>query len=89
MRVLTERRGGLSERIDYAFRLCLAREPDSAERDRLASYLHHQSGILDREPDNPEAMLPVELEGVDRNQAAAWVALGSVLLNLDEFITRE
>ena len=88
-RVLTEQQGGLSERIDYAFRLCLAREPDSAERDRLAAYLRQQSGILDREPDNPEAMLPLEVEGVDRNQGAAWVALSSVLLNLDEFITRE
>ena len=26
---------------------------------------------------------------VDQNEAAAWVALASVLLNLDEFMTRE
>ena len=88
-RVLTEQQGGLSEWIDHAFRLCLAREPDSAERDRLATYLHQQNEILDQEPEGPAAMLPVELEGVDRSRGAAWVALSSVLLNLDEFITRE
>ena len=27
--------------------------------------------------------------GVDEHEAAAWTALSSVLLNLDEFITRE
>ena len=88
-RVLTEKEGSPSERIDYAYRLCLARGPDSAERDRLASYLHHQNEILEQEPEAPLAMLPFELEGIDRKQGAAWVALSSVLLNLDEFITRE
>ncbi len=88
-RVLTEKEGSPSERIDHAFRLCLAREPESAERDRLASYLHHQNEILEQEPDAPAAMLPFDLEGIDRKQGAAWVALSSVLLNLDEFITRE
>jgi hypothetical protein len=34
-------------------------------------------------------IFPVELRGVSNIEAAAWVALSSVLLNLDEFITRE
>ena len=41
---------------------------------------------------NPSAvadMFPNRLEGVPQIDAAAWVELSRVLLNLDEFITRE
>ena len=34
-------------------------------------------------------LFPLDLDGVDRIQAAAWVGLSSVLLNLDEFVSRE
>jgi hypothetical protein len=55
-------------RVAYAFRLCFAREPSAAERDRLLAYLAAQ-----RQAD----------------PATAWPRVGRVLLNLDEFITRE
>ena len=35
------------------------------------------------------ALFPNRLEGVPQMEAAAWVELSRVLLNLDEFITRE
>ena len=34
-------------------------------------------------------LAPAELPGISRSELAAWVNLGSVLLNLDEFITKE
>jgi hypothetical protein len=34
-------------------------------------------------------MMPVEIAAVGRFEAAAWTGVASVLLNLDEFITRE
>ncbi len=34
-------------------------------------------------------LAPASLPGLDRAEAAAWVNLASVLLNLDEFVTKE
>jgi len=35
------------------------------------------------------ALFPNRLEGVPQRETASWVELSRVLLNLDEFITRE
>jgi len=35
------------------------------------------------------ALFPNRIEGVPQVDAAAWVELSRVMLNLDEFITRE
>jgi len=89
-RVLRENRGGVNDRIEYAYELCLARKPSQREEDRLVKYYEQQKDILAREPDATGALFPTKsLEGVDAREAATWVGLSSVLLNLDEFITRE
>lgn len=67
-RVLRESPAEEASRLEYAFRLCLARPPRSVERERLRLYLHQQGPASD---------------------LAAWTAVARVLLNLDEFITRE
>ena len=48
-----------------------------------------QIEILRRTPAEAEKMMPVGIDGTDPAERGAWVALASVLLNLDEFITRE
>ncbi len=89
-RVLREQQGSLSDRVDYAFRLCLARLPRPKEKDRLLNYYQQQKQILARHPESTETLFPARvLRGVEPVEAAAWVGLSSVLLNLDEFITRE
>ena len=89
VRILQEKPGKVSDRIDYAFRLCLARQPKPGERERLLQYYQQQKEMLTRNPKSVEALLPAEtLEGIDPAGAAAWVGVCSVLLNLDEFITR-
>ena len=55
-------------RIAFAFRVCFARSPSSAEAERLQAYLEG------RRTADPKT---------------AWAAVARVLLNLDEFITRE
>ena len=62
-----------AERIQLAFRFCLARTPSAAEELRLEQLLKGQR--------KNEA-------GPDREKAA-WTTLARVLLNLDETITRE
>ena len=89
VRVLREEAGDLSDRIDYAFRLCLARKPRPSEKDYLIDFYHRQREIVARESNSVERLFPTRgVEGVDPAEAATWVGLSSVLLNLDEFITR-
>ncbi len=57
------------DRIRYAMKLCLAREPSEYELQRLQSLLSEQRASAD--------------------QSTAWNTLARVMLNLDEFITRE
>jgi hypothetical protein len=72
-RVLKERLDD-RERLDYAFRLCLSRPPGDAERERLEQFLKQQLQ---------------EFRGGPDASRAAWTAVSRVLMNLDEFITRE
>ena len=88
-RALTEFGGDRTDRLRQVFRLCLARDPDAAEMDFLETSWDRQHAILERTPDSVEKLFAIELPGVSRIDGATWVALGSALLNLDEFLTRE
>lgn len=77
------------ERVRFAFRLCLSREPRRDEVDRVVRFYNDQVGILEKDSSLPEALFPAKtLEGVSPGEAAPWVGVGRLLLNLDEFITR-
>jgi len=90
VRVLREKAGSVNERVQYAFRVCLSREPSQRETDALVRYYRRQHEIFEREPNSREALFPAKsLDGVDPAEAAVWTAVSSLLLNLDEFITRE
>jgi mono/diheme cytochrome c family protein len=89
MRILSEKNGGTADRIRYGFELCTSRPPDSEEIQRLTLYFNRQRDSLKSEPDAVPAMFPNRVDGTDPVDAAAWTGLSSVLLNLDEFITRE
>jgi hypothetical protein len=96
--LLTLREGGSTDeaRLHYAFRRCVSRPPVSEESDVLLALLGEQKNhipasgvnpweIAAADPANPPA-LP---EGAAPLDAAAWVAVSRVLLNLDEAITKE
>jgi hypothetical protein len=74
-RVQAEAPGELPQQIDYAFRLCVARAPKPAERERLVA-LHRQIVATSTGDD-----------AARHNEA--WTIVARVLLNLDETITRE
>ncbi len=80
-RVLREAKPDDAERLRYAFRLCVARPPTAREQERLSRLL------AEFEPTREEVKgAPA---GLDARQFASWTTLARVLLNLDEFITRE
>jgi len=78
-----------ADRLDYAYQVTIARSPDSREQERLLGLFQKQKEILGREPKSVAAAFPYDLENVDKLDAAAWVSVASVLLNLDEFVTKE
>ena len=88
-RVLRERPGSVADRLDYAYRLSLGRPPRPQEKDRLLRYYEEQKNILGKKRESIEVLFPaVQIEGVDPEEAAVWVGVSRLLLNLEEFITR-
>ncbi|MBS0265144.1 MAG: DUF1549 domain-containing protein [Planctomycetes bacterium] len=77
-------------RLRFAFRVCLARNPSPAEEQRLAKLLAQQRTEFGNNLKEAERLVP-PLISVPTNiqEFAAWTAVARVLLNLDEFITRE
>ncbi|MBH56115.1 MAG: hypothetical protein CMJ82_02890 [Planctomycetaceae bacterium] len=79
-----------SERIHLAFQRVLSRTPTEFEQVRLQQFLSSQKQWYLGNPEDAKAAAPqhypTELAVSD---AAAWTALSRVLLNLDEFITRD
>lgn len=79
-----------AERLRLAFRLCLARTPREAEEHRLADLLAQQrSGFAQAPKDAASLAPPGTAKEADVTELAAWTVVSRVLLNLDEFITRE
>ena len=88
-RVLRESAGAFRDRLNYAFQVVLSRQPSAKEAERLGTYYDETSRHLTSDQEAVNALFPNQLEGVPQREAAAWVELSRVLLNLDEFITRE
>ncbi len=84
------------QRLTYAFRRCLARNPEPQEMAALLTFVHKETGRFsggelsswDILGGNPAlaSLLPPNLTPA---QLAGWTALSRVLLNLDETITKE
>ncbi len=89
-RVLCQDLKSNAERIDYAFRLCTARSPNSNEQQRLSEYLTSQLRQFKEKPDAAKELNTYEFDnGTSPQISAAWTILCSVLLNLHEVITRD
>ena len=84
------------ERITYAFRSCLSREPDAEEMNELKSLLERQKKYIGEGWANPSVIatgadkLPKNLpKNSSPTELAAYTVMARVLLNLDETITKE
>ncbi|MFN3652789.1 MAG: PSD1 and planctomycete cytochrome C domain-containing protein [Armatimonadota bacterium] len=89
-RTLREAPATEDARLRYAFRRCLSREPLPEELQRLIRFLRLQVLRFRGAPGDAEAAAPKDRpEEMDTPTAAAWTAVARVLLNLDEFVTRE
>ena len=88
-RVMREAQDGFRNRLNFAMRVTVGREASAREAERLGKYYDDSLRSLQRDSNTVEALFPNRIEGVPQAEPAAWVELSRVLLNLDEFITRE
>jgi len=91
-RVLHESGATSEERIDRAFALVLARPPVEEERRILIDLFESQRSVFASEPEDAAALLSVGDSlrdgALDAADFAALTAVASVILNLDEAITK-
>jgi mono/diheme cytochrome c family protein len=80
------------ERVAYAFKLCTSRMPRPEESQVLLDIYEKQLARFKQDPEAAkklttvgETPAPAEM---DLSELAAWTAIGNVLLNLDETITK-
>lgn len=95
-RIVREAPADDAGKIAWAFRACLGRAPTALEQQRLEQFARQQLAHYRQSPDQARALL---LAGAAKDAAvpadadlptwAAWTSVSRVLLNLDEFITRE
>lgn len=95
LRILREGGSDDGSRINYAYRLCVAREPNDTERELVMQLLRSQRQRIAEGWLDPRALatgdasrlpeLPPETTPQD---AAAWMIAARVLLNMDETITK-
>jgi hypothetical protein len=79
-----------SIRMAWAVQTCLSRMPDTQELDQLmALLLESQSAYASRNEDAAKLVGSYVVPNTDLARNAAWIVVTRVLLNLDEFITRE
>ena len=91
-RVLAEGGSTTVERIAFAFKLCTARAPKPEEASVLSQIFDAQLAAFKQNPAAATKLISVgessRPAGIDPSELAAWTALGNVLLNLDETITK-
>ena len=99
-RTLWEQTGTPEERMVTAFEACLSRRPNEDESRSLLEYWRAQMTELAADPSATAALLSALSKQPGWNQAvsgdagldaerAAWVMVARVIMNLDEFVTRE
>jgi hypothetical protein len=96
LRTLQEAGSSDSDRLTFAFRQCLARKPNEAERNELLALLAKEEKHFDLPKATPWELAAADPTGPPKlpagttpAQLAAWTVVSRVLLNLDETITKE
>jgi hypothetical protein len=91
-RVLTEGGSSVESRVAYAFRLVTSRLPDQGETEVLKGLLAEQMSEFERDPAAAQSLLAVgqfkHNPALDPTELAAWTTLATVILNLDETVTK-
>ena len=83
-------REGIScQKIQWAFELCLARKPAKNELARLVKLYEDERQLVSKNPGATAQLVGDVRKPNEAVEAASMVAVAQVLMNLDEFVTRE
>jgi hypothetical protein len=92
-RMMTEGGSTPSERVAWGFRVVTSRRPSERERQVLLRSLNRQADYFGRHPQEAANLLSVgEKKNDDKlnaSELAAYAAVASLILNLDEVITKQ
>jgi hypothetical protein len=92
-RMMTEGGTTPDDRIHYGFRLATDRNPAKPEADVLREAFQEELQQYKRHEDQAQALLKVGESPItaklDKPELAAWTTVASMILNLDETITKE
>jgi hypothetical protein len=90
--MMTETSAAPDQRIAFAFRIILARQPNAAEISVLKRVFDEQLAAYKAKPDQAKKLLTVGESSwnqqLDPTELAAWSIVASALLNLDETLTK-
>jgi len=91
-RIIREGGSSASQRVAYAFRLAVARPPTKQEEQILLGIYAKQLEKFQKDKSAAMALVTIgesqPLFGLDPAELAAWTAIGNVILNLDETLTK-
>ena len=89
LRVLAASKPTWTDRVNLLFRLTLNRLPSQAENRALETSHLDQTSLLRDSPSEAASLARSDPELNDPVDVAAWMGLGRILMNTDEFINRE
>ena len=91
-RIVRERGKDARQRLIFAFKCCLAREPSADETRSLLEFYQESRKRFAAEPANALVMARIDetesMRDGDAIELAAWTVISNVLLNLDETLTK-
>jgi hypothetical protein len=91
-RIMGQKGASADDRISFAFRLATARTPSDEERSVLREFFEAELAHYRQHPDAAKELLSVGESPVngalDPAELAAWTAVSSAILNLDETVTK-
>ncbi|MDP7018785.1 MAG: DUF1553 domain-containing protein [Pirellulaceae bacterium] len=78
------------ERVEYAFRRCVARAPRDVETQRLREFYTREIELLRSSPERVKLLLDkaTPADADEARELAVWYLMSNILLNLDEVITK-
>jgi hypothetical protein len=91
-RIIQEGESSVDEKIEWALRLVLVKEPSGDERETLrdlyrSELSHYQQAIEEARMLATDPLGPLP-EGIDPAEAASWTVISNVLLNLDAVLSK-
>ena len=89
LRALAASAPGWRDRLDRMFEMALSRLPSEPEADDLERSHSRLVELFRMSPSDASELVQIRVDGRPPAEIAAWIGIGRILMNTDEFITRE